>query len=472
MGLFDSPYALLPGCKPACWRGQSFFVPDVATEVGRRIVVTYFPGIDDPAIEDLGRGDGMIRVRGLIIGDDYVNQALAFMSALRSPGPGTFLHPWLGEQTVVVPPGGGVVSFSALELRMVRFEVMFQPVPARGAWGGLAALPLGSTLSRIFSAVSGVLWAARSFGAGALSGVLGAATWSAAVETALASGAALQAACAAVPSAPSFVPALAPQIVLLDAATALGAGDEAGDVIAAALVDLAAPLAGIAIGPPPSAIGPGPSAPAQVPATEYAGWQVSGTVPPVAPDDRAAVAPDPVASVRSPVLGPRAGAGLMLASSGEVAGLVAHGAPAEALRLVARCALIAHAVRTAAQVDYESRQDAALWRTTLDDALGATADDVGVMASASAVPAGEAARLWRSLGNLRGALAQDMHEVLGRLPSVSTITPVAPVSAWLLAQHFAGDDPTAVVPMFGDIARRNCLRHPAIVAGPVEVLTR
>ncbi|WP_332130037.1 DNA circularization N-terminal domain-containing protein, partial [Azorhizobium caulinodans] len=184
MGIFANASALLPGLKPAAFRGLTFFMPDASIEVGRRIVSTYFPGRDGRAVEDLGRDDGPVRVRGLIVGDDYIGQALALQAAMQARGPGTLLHPWLGEMTVVVPEGSGVIHFNTLELRAIRFEVAFMPVPA-----GVSVV-VSSTLSALLSSVSTMLGAAQRLCAV----VLGAATmavspWSAACAAATTIGA-------------------------------------------------------------------------------------------------------------------------------------------------------------------------------------------------------------------------------------------------------------------------------------------
>ena len=82
-----------------------------------------------------------------------------------------------------------------------------------------------------------------------------------------------------------------------------------------------------------------------------------------------------------------------------------------------------------------------------------------------------AAALWRALGEMRAKLAMDLSEAIGRLPSVEKIEPPGNASALLLAQHLAGDDPSAVIGFATDIVRRNRLRHPAVLGpGPIEVL--
>lgn len=472
MSLFSPLHGLMPGLKPACWRGLNFYVPEISHEVGRRIIVTYFPGVDDPAIEDIGKSTGTINVRGLIVGDDYVSRALAMQAALHRPGPGTLLHPWLGEMTAIVPSAGGVIKFSAAELRVVRFEVKFQPVKSAGAWGGLASIPALNTLSGVLSSVSSVLWEARAFGAGVLGGgMLGMASWSSAIQTALSSASALSSIISGSPLSGVLGAALAPQLSALRSAVALGPGTVTADTISAALLDLAVPVAEAAIGAAPSAVAPGPRASTAVTSAEQAGWLVSAsTVPAQTTDSRTPAALSPVAAQASSVLGPRAGAGLLLACLNDLEALVVQGAAAEAIRIVAMVSVAVHAVRCGVQIEWESRQDATAWRTAMDDAVSRTASLLATTSTAGSAPAGDAARLWRSLDSLRASLGRDMHEVVGRLPSVETYTPPATVSAWQLAQHYAGDDPTQVVAMLDDIARRNRLRHPAAVTDTLEIL--
>ena len=99
--------------------------------------------------------------------------------------------------------------------------------------------------------------------------------------------------------------------------------------------------------------------------------------------------------------------------------------------------------------------------------LDRAADNAALLAPTS--PA--AASLARSrITAARAQLGRDMNEVIGRLPSVQTITPASSVSAWLIAQHVAGDDAAAVVPMLDDIVRRNRLAHPGRAEGAIEVL--
>jgi prophage DNA circulation protein len=85
----------------------------------------------------------------------------------------------------------------------------------------------------------------------------------------------------------------------------------------------------------------------------------------------------------------------------------------------------------------------------------------------------EAQAVYAGLTDLKRAVAADIDERIGRLPSVLTVETPARVSAWLIAQHVQGDDPQKLAACYDDLVVRNKLRHPA-GAGPgeVEVLPR
>ena len=94
-------------------------------------------------------------------------------------------------------------------------------------------------------------------------------------------------------------------------------------------------------------------------------------------------------------------------------------------------------------------------------------------AQAAATPIGQAAldALWSAIGRFKRAALDDIDDRIGRLPSVLTIAPPGPCSAWLIAQHVAGDDPARVQATFDDIVSRNRVSHPGMVnRAAVEVL--
>lgn len=427
MSIWRTASDLLPGLKPGAFRGITFHIPDVSHSVGRRILLTWFPGLDTPTVDDFGQSDGRITVRGVILGDDYATRALALQKAFQVAGPGTLLHPWLGEMQVVVPEEGAQISFAADELRLARISVTFLRAESGAFFGG-------STLTALLSSASSLISVANTFGARALSRTtVAVSTWSAALATAEAVAATVSAAALASAAATVLEGAIEESQVALAGTLTAGAGTAAAEAIAAALVALPTPIAREAIGAALPAIGPGGDA------------------------------GDPVATWSAP-----AGAKLLLSIADGIRAVDAVGGPATAVRLAARLATLAEAVRTAAEISYESRQDASAWHDALDGALELAAEDAAEVAAD--LPA-DVAPVWGALANLRGALARDLNEIIGRLPAVRLVTPAGTVSAWLIANAFAGDDPSAIVDMLDDIVTRNRLRHPgAVPPDMIEVL--
>lgn len=418
---WDDWSGLLPGLLPASYRGVRFHVIDSDHEVGRRLILTYFPGIDAPAVDDFGTYEGAIQLRGLVIGDDYIAQAAALEAAFKAPGIATLLHPWLGEKLVQMEQPARI-RFSERDLRVAYFDASFTPVV-------VSLSPTIDTASLVLLGAGAVLAAAAAFLGDRLGASLAVATLAQA-QTAAGAVAELVAGRAALaPEAASLVPLVAPAEERISAAIA-GADMAA---LAEAVTAIAAPVAEAALIRPEPAIG------------AAAGYQASAAV-----------------------LTPRRAASLLRSMADDIAELDVIGAEAEAVRLAARCAALAHAVRAAVDIAYESRQDAEAVRMALDADIGSAIEEA---ADAALALPGSGAVLWSALAELRSRLSRDMHEIIGRLPAVIHVAPPYGISAWLIAQHFAGDDPRDVAGMFADLVARNGLRHPGLVtAEQIEVL--
>lgn len=408
---------LLPGLLPASFRGVPFHVIDAGSEGGRRLVATYFPGVDPHAVEDQGVMEGPITVIGFVEGAGYVAQGLALEAAFRAPGPGVYRDPWRGERRVMVPAGGGRVTFSITHLRMAQVEATFHVLPA--------ALPsVFSTFARFVAAIGGMSGAARALVAAALGArnlpVLALALANDAVSGAV--GAAISRAGLA-PAATVLVPAL--EEIARDLARGGGARaiDAALGALEGMLVEAARPRPSPMIG-------------------------AAGTPPPPAP------------------IAPRAGARLSLAIAERIFALPVSLAADEASRLAARAGAVAAAARTAAVIPFESREEAGRWRDEIDAALAG----VGAEAQALAPRAAGAVDVWRRAEDARGALAVDLNEIFGRLPRTRALRPGG-ISALVLAHDLVGDDPRRVVPFAADVVARNRLRHAgALPPAGVEVL--
>ncbi|QIB34743.1 DNA circularization N-terminal domain-containing protein [Ancylobacter pratisalsi] len=425
MSIFDNATDLLPGLLPAAWRGVPFFMPDSAHDVGRRVLLTYFPGIDMPAAEDFGDYAGPINVSGVYVGADYVAVAAALELAFRTPGLGTLLHPWLGEKTVICERPASI-RFADRALGLVTFDASFTPVTVDLA-------PVTSTLSGLLGAADLVIASAGVFITASLVGASAVAVLAHAHDTASACASVVDDTVADAPERPGLTPNLAPASAAVALAVAADSGGAASADLAAAVTGLGGPIAAAGITVPAPAISPA------------AGYE----------------APEPPITARRAVT-------LLRQIAAAIAGIETLNVPAAALALGARVAALAHACRAAADIAYESRQDATSVRAALDGELAA----VGELAADFAQDApGAGAALWVAIADLRAALARDLSEIIGRLPSVITVTPPYGISAWLVAQHYAGDDPRDVVAMMQDLVSRNRLRHPGLISSDtIEVL--
>jgi len=85
------------------------------------------PGVDYSAYDDHGIGPENLSVEGIYIGDDYILQGKLLKQAFEMPGPATLMHPWWGVmQAILIEPAE--ITFSANELRVVRFSATFERV--------------------------------------------------------------------------------------------------------------------------------------------------------------------------------------------------------------------------------------------------------------------------------------------------------------------------------------------------------
>jgi len=116
------------------FRGVPFFVEAVEDSFGRRTVTHEFPFRDDPFEEDLGRRARTFRFDAYVLGDDYLDQRDALLTACEDvEGPGEFVHPYRGVFRGICATGsvrttradGGIATF-ALEFHETPTQA---PVP-------------------------------------------------------------------------------------------------------------------------------------------------------------------------------------------------------------------------------------------------------------------------------------------------------------------------------------------------------
>lgn len=147
----DSTPHLLPGLMPAQYAGVDFHMPDTTTIPGRRVAEHLFPGIDRAAYDDMGEAPEEITVTGILLGDDYIGQAQRLRRIMKSPGPKSLIHPWLGGMTVIMEYPGEI-SFADYELRVARFTASFKVIRSGGgSAGGSTSARLSQSVSRLIS---------------------------------------------------------------------------------------------------------------------------------------------------------------------------------------------------------------------------------------------------------------------------------------------------------------------------------
>jgi len=112
----------------ASFRGVPFFVASASREGGRRVVKHEFPYRDDPQVEDLGRVSRTFAVEGYVVGDDYVAQRDALISAIEdTSGPGDLIHPYYGRRRAIA--SGLRVSESIQDGGLASFSITFDDAP-------------------------------------------------------------------------------------------------------------------------------------------------------------------------------------------------------------------------------------------------------------------------------------------------------------------------------------------------------
>jgi prophage DNA circulation protein len=126
----------------ASFRGVPFLVDRSERTGGRRVVVHEFPLRDDPFVEDMGRKSRGFRVDGYVIGDDYLVQKEALLSALEDEtGPGELLHPYHGQKRAIC------ATVSVTETRadggMATFAIDFTETPAQAPVPTIEVDPAG-----------------------------------------------------------------------------------------------------------------------------------------------------------------------------------------------------------------------------------------------------------------------------------------------------------------------------------------
>lgn len=109
--------------RAASFRGVAFHYAETGGEHGRRLARHEYPGRDLPFLEDLGRKAREHSLSAYVLGADHMDQARRLIEACEKPGPGTLIHPYLGELRVACT--GCRQRYTTRDGGMAHFELSF-----------------------------------------------------------------------------------------------------------------------------------------------------------------------------------------------------------------------------------------------------------------------------------------------------------------------------------------------------------
>lgn len=109
--------------RQASFRGVPFKVESHDLDAGRRGVQHEYAQRDKPYTEDLGRKGRQFTIEGFVVGSEYMTERDALIAACEQEGSGELIHPYLGRQ--VVNCFGCKVRESARDGGMATFSLTF-----------------------------------------------------------------------------------------------------------------------------------------------------------------------------------------------------------------------------------------------------------------------------------------------------------------------------------------------------------
>ena len=90
--------------RKASWKGVDFWWKDASTTLDPFVVTHKYPQRKGGWSEPLGLGPDEFEIVGFVLGDDYMAARDALIRVSKEGGPGTLVHPTLGEKRVVIKP--------------------------------------------------------------------------------------------------------------------------------------------------------------------------------------------------------------------------------------------------------------------------------------------------------------------------------------------------------------------------------
>lgn len=115
--------AWVDNLRDASFRGAPFLVESDELGIGRRYIQHVYPRRDKPFTEDFGRQPRSFELPGYVLANDFAARN-RLIDAVEAEGPGTLVHPYYGEETVICT--SCAVSHSRTENRVSRFDLVFQ----------------------------------------------------------------------------------------------------------------------------------------------------------------------------------------------------------------------------------------------------------------------------------------------------------------------------------------------------------
>lgn len=126
----DSSWKWSEHLRQATFRGIPFGVVSAEGVFGRRQAIHLFPYRDQSWVEDMGRSNRRITIKGFLIQDslvydapDVITQRNNLIAACEEGKAGTLIHPTLGELTVSVTESGLRINESAENGRVFEFDL-------------------------------------------------------------------------------------------------------------------------------------------------------------------------------------------------------------------------------------------------------------------------------------------------------------------------------------------------------------